>query len=143
MTYDDCLKSGKLKKSVISGGVFSRTMKMAKEDLDSAKASFSQRNWAWSIVQSYSSMLNVSRAILFNDCFVEKSHYCVVEYLRHHHYDDLEDHVERLDLMRKERHQILYDSRDSVNKHTAELRFKWAEEYFTVVYSETGKKGIW
>jgi len=64
-------------------------------------------------------MLNIVRAILFNEGFVEKSHYCIVEFLRRHYYDELEDHIERMDLMRKERHRILYDSRDSVNESSA------------------------
>ena len=98
MTYDDCIKKGKLKKSAIDGSVFSRTLKMAKEDLESAESSLNHGDWAWSIIQSYSAMLNISRAILFRDGYVEKSHYCVVAYLRHNHFDDLEDHIERLDL---------------------------------------------
>lgn len=136
MTYDDCVKRGRLKKSVIDDSVFQRTMKMAEEDIDAAKASLEQENLAWAMIQAYSSMLNISRAILFRDGYVEKSHYCVVEYLRYYYYDDLEDHIERLDLMRKERHQILYDSRETVNKNSAETRVKWAEEFFLELTSE-------
>lgn len=142
MTYDDCLKRGRLKRRVIDDSIFQRSMTMAKEDIDSAKGSLQQENWAWAIIQAYSSMLNVSRAILFRDGYVEKSHYCVVEYLRYHYYDDLEDHIERLDLMRKERHQILYDSRDTINKRSAETRVIWAEEYYLEISFEKGNGKI-
>jgi uncharacterized protein (UPF0332 family) len=135
MTYDECLKRGRLKRSSIDEGVVDRTMKMAREDFDSAKDSLEQENWAWAMVQAYSSMLNVSRAMIFRDGFVEKSHYCVVEYLRFHYHDELEDHIERLDLMRKERHQILYDSRENINKNTAETRVHWAEEFYLQILS--------
>jgi uncharacterized protein (UPF0332 family) len=136
MTYDDCVKRGKLKKSMIDKSIIQRTMKMAGEDIDTAKDSLKHENWAWAIVQAYSSMLNISRAILFRDGYIEKSHFCVVEYLRYHYYDELEDHIERLDLMRKERHQILYDSRDTINKNSAETRVRWVEEYYLEISSE-------
>ncbi|MEA3559143.1 MAG: HEPN domain-containing protein [Candidatus Thermoplasmatota archaeon] len=125
-----------MKRSVIDGDVFRRTMKMAEEDIDAARGSLKQRNWAWSMVQAYSSMLNVSRAILFKDGYVERSHYCVVEYLRYNYYDEYEDHIEKLDLMRKERHQILYNSRETVNEITARLRVRWAEGFLGEILNE-------
>jgi len=137
MTYEDCLKRGRLRRSRIEGNVVERTLKMADEDLHSSRGSLEREEYAWSLVQSYSSMLNCARALLFHDGYVEKSHYCVVEYLRYHYYDELEDHVERLDLMRKERHQILYDSRDSADKNKANSRLIWAREFF-----EELKKGV-
>lgn len=130
MTYEDCLKRGRLRRSRIEGNVVERTLKMAQDDLHSAEGSIERDECAWSLVQSYSSMLNCARAILFHDGYVEKSHYCVVEYLRYHHYDELEDHIERLDLMRKERHQILYDSRDTADISKALARLDWAREFF-------------
>ncbi len=74
MTYEKCMKSGKLKKRKIEGDVVSRTLKMAEEDMDSAKGSLIQSNWAWSMVQSYSCMLNCARSILFSDGYIERSH---------------------------------------------------------------------
>ena len=136
MTYDECVKSGKLKKKVIEGNIVQRTMEMAKDDLETAEDSISSGNWTWSMIQSYSSMLNVARAILFNDGYVEKTHYCVVEFLRYHYYDELEEHIERMDLMRKERHRILYDSRDSVNESSAKTRASWAKEFYTLIKKE-------
>ncbi|MFO8050766.1 MAG: HEPN domain-containing protein [Thermoplasmatota archaeon] len=138
MTYDECVKRGQLKKSRIDGDVFQRTLKMAEEDLYASKGSIEQENWAWVMVQAYSCMLNVSRAILFRDGYVERSHYCVVEYLRYNYYDDFEEHIERLDLMRKERHKILYDSRETVNETIALTRSKWAEEFLTVILMQIG-----
>jgi uncharacterized protein (UPF0332 family) len=129
MTYEDCIKKGRLRRKRIEGNVVERTLKMAEEDLIAAKGSLDREEYAWSLVQSYSSMLNCARAILFYEGFIEKSHYCVVQYLRYHHPDEIENHIERLDIMRKERHQVLYDSRDSANRQKAIARVNWAREF--------------
>ena len=63
------------------------------------------------ILYSYTAMFQGARALLFKDGFVEKSHYCVVEYLKSHYVQSgkLEQrHIHWLDTYRIERHETLY-----------------------------------
>lgn len=86
------------------------------------------------ILYSYTAMFQAARALLFRDGVFEKSHYCVVEYLRRNYLGSGkldQSHIHWLDTYRIERHDTLYgldelevgesDARDSIERAKAFL----------------------
>ena len=74
-------------------------------------------------------MLNLARAVLFSDGIREKSHVCTVEYLRKYHSDHYDDLIEKLDILRRERHLTLYDSREHITADKVRDRINWCKEF--------------
>ena len=61
------------------------------------------------VVASYSAMFQAARALLFSEGVVEKSHYCVILYLKDNHKNSLGmELISWLDLYRIERHTWFY-----------------------------------
>ncbi len=80
--------------------IVEKTFEMAVSDLSEAETSYKQQSYVWAMVQVYTSMLNLARAVLFSDGIREKSHVCTVEYLRKYHSDHYDDLIENLDILR-------------------------------------------
>jgi uncharacterized protein (UPF0332 family) len=106
-----------------------RTFEMAVSDLSEAEISYSQESYVWAMVQVYTSMLNLARAVLFNDGIREKSHICTVLYLRRYHSKHYGDLIEKLDILRRERHLTLYDSREHVTAKKVKERIGWCKDF--------------
>jgi len=63
------------------------------------------------ILYSYTAMFQGARALLFKDGITEKSHYCVIEYLKKNYVQSgklNQSHIHWLDTYRIERHETLY-----------------------------------
>ena len=78
-----------------------------KEAEDLAKAGFANA----SLLSAYSSMFHSGRALLFRDGVVEKSHYCLIAYLREKYANtgSLDNGtITVMDAFREERHDVLY-----------------------------------
>lgn len=118
-----------------------RTMELAISDLAEAETSYSMESYVWATVQAYTSMLNFARAVLFSEGIREKSHFCTVEYLRHNYINHYGDLIEKLDVLRRERHLTLYDSRDHVTGEKVKERIDWCREFYekTKELLENGK----
>lgn len=64
-----------------------------------------------SLVHAYASMFHSGRALLFKDGIVEKSHYCLVEYVREKYAKTgriSPEIVTVMDVFRGQRHDVLY-----------------------------------
>ncbi len=79
-----------------------------------------------SIVASYTSMFQAARALLFHDGVIEKSHACVVVYLREHYSSKLgQNKINWLDTYRLERHESFYGlEKSNIDEHEAEDAFE-------------------
>jgi len=129
MRLKDCFDKRLLLRMPKNKELVDKTFEMAVSDLSEAEASYSQESYVWATVQVYTSMLNLARAVLFNDGIREKSHICTVLYLRRYrskHYGDL---IEKLDILRRERHLTLYDSREHITAEKVSERIQWAKEF--------------
>lgn len=63
------------------------------------------------IIAAYTAMFQSARALLFKDGIFEKSHYCVIEYLKEHYVKKHllpSDYLYAIDLYRTQRHEVLY-----------------------------------
>ena len=59
-----------------------KELKLATEDLKTARETFKDKNYKWSVIQTYYSMFHSARALLYNQGYRERSHFCLVEAIR-------------------------------------------------------------
>ena len=70
------------------------------------------------VVSVYTAMFHAARAILFRDGIKERSHICVVTYIKEK-YPHLSEYANTLDSYRKSRHTMLYGLEVDVMKDDA------------------------
>ena len=80
--FEDCLKTGKIKKFSRGKILSPKEIRLAEEDLKIAKKSFKDKNYRWCIIQIYYSMFHSARALLYFENFREHSHYCLNKAIR-------------------------------------------------------------
>jgi len=80
--FEDCLKTGKIKKFSRGKILSSKEIRLAEEDLRTAEKSFKDKNYRWCIIQIYYSMFHSARALLYFENFRERSHYCLNQAIR-------------------------------------------------------------
>lgn len=80
--FQECLKKGKIRIFSRGKDLAGKELRLAKEDLDIAKNSFSEGNFRWAVVQAYYSMFHSARCLLFDKNYREHSHYCLIEAIR-------------------------------------------------------------
>lgn len=129
MRLKDCFKKRLLLRMPKNRELVDKTFEMAISDLSEAEISYKQESYVWAMVQVYTSMLNLARTVLFSEGVREKSHVCTVEYLRENHGKHYGDLIEKLDILRRERHPTLYDSREHITAKKVEERIDWCKEF--------------
>ncbi|MDP2211499.1 MAG: HEPN domain-containing protein [Candidatus Aquicultor sp.] len=75
--FDECLKKRKITEFERAVSLVSKELDSAVSDLKSAKDSFDEKNYKWSIVQSYYSMFHSARTLIYSKGYRERSHYCL------------------------------------------------------------------
>jgi uncharacterized protein (UPF0332 family) len=107
----DCYDKGLLRKRRPDLGKCERALELAKKDLERAAKLLESEFYMESRLLSYTGMFQAARALLFKDGVFERSHACVVEYLKEFyikkHILDI-SYVNWLDSLRVERHESLY-----------------------------------
>ena len=119
-TYD-CFKKRLLRRVKPDPFKVTKALEMAKIKEKRAEELFENDFFEESIV-SYTSMFQAARAILFNDGVIEKSHACVVAYLRENYSSKLgQNMINCLDTYRLERHESFYGlEKSTIDKDEAE-----------------------
>ena len=111
MRLDECYDKGLLRMRNPDLLKSKRAMELAKSDLNRAARLMESKFYMESRLLSYTGMFQAARALLFKDGIFERSHACVVEYLRVNytkkHILDI-NYVNWLDSLRVERHETLY-----------------------------------
>lgn len=88
------------------------------------------------VILAYTAMFHAARAILFRDGIVEKSHPCVIEYLREKYVKTgrlSEAFTNTLDHMRIDRHETLYGLETESSEKEAEYSLAKAGEFLSAV----------
>src|SRR3990170_5649065 len=80
--FSKCLERGKIKKFTPGPKLAGKEVKLAKDDLQISLKSLSEKNYKWSIIQSYYSMFHSARALIYFEGDREKSHFCLIEAVR-------------------------------------------------------------
>ena len=120
-TYD-CFKKRLLRRVKPDHFKVIKALEMAKLKEKRAEELFENDFFEESIVSSYTSMFQAARAILFKDGIIEKSHACVVAYLRENYSSKLgQSMINCLDTYRLERHESFYGlEKSTIDRDEAE-----------------------
>ena len=109
MRVDDCFEKRLLRRTKPDPLKVKKALEMAKVKKERALNLFKNDFFEESIVASYTSMFQAARALLFNAGIIEKSHACVVAYLREYYSSKLgQNMINCLDTYRLERHESFY-----------------------------------
>jgi len=135
MKASECFQKRLLRKTKPDPLKVIKALKMAELKRQRAKALFENDFFEESIVSSYTSMFQAARALLFHDGIIEKSHACVVAYLREHYSSKLgQDKINWLDTYRLERHESFYGlEKSNVDEHEAEDALEKSEKFLESV----------
>ena len=109
MKVNDCFKKRLLGRGKIDMLKVKKALEMSDIKRERAEELFEKCFYEESIVSSYTSMFQAARALLFKDGIFEKSHACVVSYLKEKYITSLgSDCISWLDTYRLERHESFY-----------------------------------
>ena len=135
MRADDCFKKRLLRITKPDELKVTKALEMAEVKKERAFELFEDDFFEESIVASYTSMFQAARAILFHDGIIEKSHACVVAYLREHYSSKLgQNMINWLDTYRLERHESFYGlEKTTIDEDEAKDAFEKSEKFLELV----------
>ena len=107
MRLNDCFKEGLLRKMKPSKQYAIKSLEASLSYIQNAKDNFKMRNNNLVIFCSYTSMFHAARSLLFRDGIKERSHLCVISYIKET-YPRLNRLANQLDTYRRDRHNTLY-----------------------------------
>jgi uncharacterized protein (UPF0332 family) len=107
---------------------------MARVKLERARVAFGMKLFDLAIISGYTAMFHAARGLLYRDGVQEKSHYCLVLYLRVRYAGAIPVHlVNSMDNFRVERHEILYGLEFTPTGEDADVLMKDAKDFIGVV----------
>jgi len=134
MNIDDCFSQGLLKRVRPSADKARKSLALAEDTLLKAKDNFRMAHHDIAIVLCYTAMFHAARSILFRDGIKERSHVCMVLYLRHK-YPDLGKYVNTLDSYRRSRHTTLYGLDIIVKETDANIALELGKDFISKMKS--------
>lgn len=135
MNLQDCFRKRLLRKDRPDPARSRRSFQVSKAKLEHARKAYENGLYDASLVLAYTSMFHAARALLFRDGIVEKSHVCLVEYLREYYARRgrlSEGLVNTLDRLRVDRHEAIYGLEVSVEEEQAHSALEKAQEFIRV-----------
>jgi uncharacterized protein (UPF0332 family) len=108
------------------------SLKTAKHHIENAKKVFSMKIYDLAFISSYNAMFHSARAVLFNDGVIERSHVCIVEYLKSKKMFS-KKYVNLLDMYRLKRHATQYGLEVLIKRKEAKISIENAEEFIDAV----------
>ncbi len=134
MNLEECFEKRLLRKIKPDYEKARRSIEVAKDKLKKAKDAFDKEFLDACLVYGYTSMFHSARSLLYKDGIQEKSHACIVLYLKEKYSDEIPYYlIQSLDSFRKERHEALYGLDFEINRKDALLVIKDAEEFIEIV----------
>ena len=107
MNLNDCFEEGLLKKEKPSIEKSNSSLQTAEIYILKANNTFKSSDFDLTIFCSYTSMFHSARSLLFKDGIKERSHICVIEYVKQK-YSALKDEMHLMDSYRRSRHATIY-----------------------------------
>lgn len=127
MNIENCFKKELLIRKKPSQEKTKQSLKSAKVYIKKAKDNIGLENYDITIVAAYTSMFHSLRAILFKDGLKERSHICLLVYIKHV-YPELSGIANSVDVYRRFRHTALYGLDITASREEAESSIEVAEE---------------
>jgi uncharacterized protein (UPF0332 family) len=129
MKLNDCLKEGLLRKTKPSKQYAVKSLETSLNYIKNAKDNFEIKNNNLVTFCSYTAMFHSARALLFKDGIKERSHLCIVSYIRET-YPKLRSLSNQLDAYRRNRHNTLYALDFLISDYEAQQAIKDAEQFY-------------
>ena len=134
MNIEECYKNRTLRKIPQDAKKAKRSLEISESKLNIAKKAFEKELYGPTIIYGYTSMFHSSRALLYKDGIQEKSHICLVLYIKENYSNKIPPYlINSLNSFRKERHETLYGLDFIETKEDAELSIHDAEQLITTV----------
>ena len=134
MNIEECYKNRMLRKIPQDSEKAKRSLEIAENKLKTAKEAFEKELYGPTIIYGYTSMFHSSRALLYKDGIQEKSHICLVLYIKENYSNKIPPYlINSLNSFRKERHESLYGLEFIETKKDAELSVHDAEQLLATV----------
>jgi len=135
MKVSECFQKRLLRRTKSDLLKVTKALEMAKLKRKRASDLIKNDFFEESIVSSYTSMFQAARALLFHDGIVEKSHVCVVAYLKKYYSSELgQDKINWLDTYRMERHESFYGlEKTNIDEYEAEDALEKSEKFLISV----------
>lgn len=116
-----CFSEGMLKRIGTDMEKAHSSLKLAAKNLEDAKTSADNKLFNWSLIAAYTSMFHAARALLYKDGVKERSHYCLCVYIKDKYRGAIETkYLTELDILRSQRHRIMYGDENVVRLDTDE-----------------------
>ena len=136
MKLEECFGKRLLRKERPDLERSKRSIEVAEAKLDEAEKAFIHRLFDATIILAYTAMFHAARAILFRDGIVEKSHICLIEYLRETYVNTgklSEATVNTLNTLRIDRHETLYGLEAKSSEKEAKYSLEKTKEFLATV----------
>lgn len=134
MRLRDCYKEGSLRKTKPSKQYALKSLETSLKHIENAKDNLEMKNNNLVLFCAYTSMFHSSRALLFKDGVKERSHICIVSYLREK-YPELRRLSNQLDAYRRNRHNTLYSLDFLISENEAKQAIDDAKEFYKKIKS--------
>ena len=137
MRLKDCFKEGLLRKTKPSNKFALKSLQASIYSIDKAKDNLEMKNNDIVLFCSYTSMFHAARALLFKDGIKERSHICIVSYLKEA-YQNMRQMANRLDSYRRARHNTLYALDFLISDEEANQAIRDAEQFYKMIKKMIG-----
>jgi len=141
MRLNECFRKRLLRRERPDLEKSKRSIEVAEAKLNEAEKAFGHGLLDATVVLAYTTMFYAARAILFKDGIVEKSHVCLIEYLREKYVNTgrLSGFlINTLDSIRIERHETLYGLETESSEKDAKYCLNKAKEFLSTVKNMLG-----
>ena len=128
MNTKDCFEKRFLVRVTPSLERAEKSLEQAAYFIKQAESNLPLENYKLVLFCSYTSMFHSARAILFQDGVKERSHVCVIEYLKSE-YPDITSFANTLDSYRRNRHDVVYGLDYLVSEIDAQGSINDAKEF--------------
>ena len=134
MNLRECFEKGLLVKGRASKETVESTIRLAKHGIERAEGNFKIGYFDVAFTLAYQAMLHAARALLFRDGVKERSHACVVVYLKEKYRRNprLIKYFNLLDSYRISRHEIVYRG-SHVSREEASSAIEYAKGFLGIV----------
>ncbi|TAN44049.1 MAG: HEPN domain-containing protein [Nitrospirae bacterium] len=137
MNINECFEKRLLKKGRPDMLKSKKALEISVKTLVKAKRLLKHGFHSEAIITAYTAMFQSARALLFKDGIFERSHFCVIEYLKEHYAKKhllSQDYLHSIDTYRIQRHEALYGLEEiSYEKTEVEDAIEKAEKFIKVI----------
>jgi len=135
MKLQDCFKEGLLRKTKPSKQYATKSLETSLIYIKNSKDNLKMKNNNLVIFCSYTPMFHSARALLFKDGIKERSHLCIVSYIRET-YPRLRRLSNQLDAYRRNRHNTLYALDFLISEYGAQQAIEDAELFYKQIKTQ-------